>query len=137
MKGKDLKVVNVMNRTLFTVPYTATFEEVLDTILENRISAIIVVAENSEFMGIISKTDILLALKKFREKVFEMKAEDLLNPKPYTIDGDATLEEAASKMVANKIHRLLVISPSVIGKFIPVGIVTATDILKKIAIKIY
>ncbi|MFN3407152.1 MAG: CBS domain-containing protein [Caldimicrobium sp.] len=134
MEKKELKVVDVMNRTLFTVPYTATFEEILDTLLENRISAVIVVAENSEFMGIISKTDILLAFKKFRERVFEMRAEDLLNPKPYTIEGDATLEEAARKMVANKIHRLLVISPSVIGKFMPVGIVTATDILKKIAL---
>ncbi|MFN3568273.1 MAG: CBS domain-containing protein [Caldimicrobium sp.] len=132
-KEKELTVVDVMNRTLFTIPYTATFEEVLDTILENRISAVIVVAENSEFMGIISKTDILLALKKYREGIFEMRAEDLLNPKPYTIEGNDTLEEAARKMVANRIHRLLVISPSAIGKFMPVGIITATDVLKKIA----
>ncbi|MFN3505442.1 MAG: HPP family protein [Caldimicrobium sp.] len=134
MAINEIKVIDIMNRTLFTIPYTSTFEEILNTLLDNRISAVIVVAENGEFMGIISKTDILLALKKYREKIFEMTAEDLLNPKPYTIEGDATIEEAARKMVGNKIHRLLVIGPSAIGKFMPVGIVTATDILKKLAL---
>lgn len=36
-------------------------------------------------------------------------------------------------MLTYKIHRLLVITPSGVGKFMPVGIVSATDILKAIA----
>ncbi|MFN3921913.1 MAG: CBS domain-containing protein [Caldimicrobium sp.] len=133
MNIAEIKVSEVMNRTLFTIPLNSTLNEILETMLQNRISAVIVVADSGEFMGIISKTDIVSALQKYGADVIEKTAEDLLNPKPYTIEGEATLAEAVKKMLTYKVHRLLVITPSMIGKFMPVGIITATDILKIIS----
>ncbi len=63
----------------------------------------------------------------------ERGVEDLLCPKPYTIDGNSSIKEAAQKMMVHKVHRLLVVSPSAVGKYLPVGIITATDILRAIA----
>lgn len=134
MAIEEKKVAEVMSRSLYTVSMDASFEEILQTMIENRVSAVIVLAPNGEFMGIVSKTDILSALKKYGAQVFSKNAEDLLCPKPYTIEGNATIKEAAQKMLAHKVHRLLVVSPSAIGRYMPVGIVSATDILKEIAL---
>lgn len=134
MAIEEKKVSEVMSRALYTVSMDASFEEILQTMIENRVSAVIVLAPNGEFMGIVSKTDILSALKKYGAQVFSKNAEDLLCPKPYTIEGNATIKEAAQKMLAHKVHRLLVVSPSAIGRYMPVGIVSATDILKEIAL---
>lgn len=133
MAIEEKKVSEVMSRSLYTVSIDSSFEEILQTMIENRVSAVIVLAPNSEFMGIVSKTDILSALQKYGSQVFSKNAEDLLCPKPYTIEGNATIKEAAQKMLAHKVHRLLVVSPSTIGKYMPVGIISATDILKEIA----
>ncbi|MEZ0343763.1 MAG: CBS domain-containing protein [Caldimicrobium sp.] len=134
MSVENKKVSEVMNRTLFTVAEEATIGEIIDTMLKNRISAVIVVAGNGEFLGIVSKTDIIDALKKYGAEIFNKKAEDLLCPKPYTIEGEATIKEAAQRMLAHGVHRLLVINPTGLGKYVPVGIITATDILKALAI---
>lgn len=131
---EEKKVSEVMNRTLFSVSEEASISEIMDTMLNNKISAVIVVAGNGEFLGIVSKTDIISALKKYGAETLNKKAEDLLYPKPYTIEGEATIKEAAQKMLAYGVHRLLVINPTGLGKYIPVGIITATDILKALAL---
>lgn len=133
MGVEEKKVSEVMNRTLFTVSETATVSEIIETMLNNRISAVIVVAGQGEFLGMVSKTDILGALKKYGRDIFDKKAEDLLCPKPYTIEGEATIREAAQKMLAYGVHRLLVVNPTGLGKYMPVGIITATDILRALA----
>ncbi len=133
MGVEEKRVADVMSRTLFTVSERASVTEIVETMLNNRISAVIVVADNGEFLGIISKTDLLSGLKKYGKELLEKSAEDLLCPKPYTIEGSATLREAAQKMFAHKVHRLLVVSPSSIGKFMPVGIITASDLLRELA----
>jgi predicted transcriptional regulator len=130
---EEKRVSEVMSRTLYTVSDRSSIGEIVDTMLNNGISAVIVVADNGEFLGIISKTDILSGLKKYGKELLEKKAEDLLCPKPYTIEGNATLKEAAQRMFAHRVHRLLVVSPSSIGKFMPVGIITATDLLRELA----
>ena len=131
---EEKKVAEVMNRTLFTVSEETSVSEIIDTMLNNRISAVIVVAGNGEFLGIVSKTDLIGALKKYGSDILNKKAEDLLCPKPYTIEGEATIKEAAQRMLAYGVHRLLVINPTGLGKYIPVGIITATDIIRALAL---
>ena len=126
-------VAEVMSKGVHTIGIDATFSEIIETFNETKVSALVVVAPNGEFIGVISKTDIISALKDFGEKVWEKTAEDILSPYPYTIEGTATIKEAARKMLKHRIHRLLVVSPSKIGKLIPVGVVSATDILRESA----
>ncbi len=133
--GIDEKTVaEVMSRTLYTIPIDATFSQILDTFLEAKVSALIVTAPNGEFMGIVSKTDVISALKKFGSEVWEKTAEDILCPKPYTIEGEATLKEAESEMLNHRVHRLIVVAPSSVGKYVPVGMLSATDILRELAL---
>jgi len=110
------------------------FLKYLIPFLEAKVSALIVTAPNGEFMGIVSKTDVISALKKFGSEVWEKTAEDILCPKPYTIEGEATLKEAESEMLNHRVHRLIVVAPSSVGKYVPVGVLSATDILRELAL---
>jgi CBS domain-containing protein len=130
---EDKTVAEVMSRVIHTISINATFSEIIEAFLEAKVSALIVVAPNGEFMGIISKTDIILAIKKFGNKVWEKIADDILCPNPYAIEGSATIKEAARKMLKHKVHRLIVVTPSGVGKFTPVGVISATDILREFA----
>ncbi len=134
MSLADIQVFNIMSRVLVTVPENASLDEILDAMIKNKVSAVIVVAPSGDFIGIVTKTDIITALKEYGAEIFNKKAEDLLCPKPYTIKGTDTVREAARKMLNNKVHRLLVFSPAGVGKSMPVGVVSATDILKVVAL---
>ncbi len=128
----EIKVSDIMSRSLVTIGIDEPFEEVIKNFVDAKVHALIVVGPGGEFMGVISHTDVINALHEHKEKVFELEAEDLMFPKPFTIDANANLKEAAAIMMKNKIHRLLVLS-SYSGKLLPVGIISATDIIRAIA----
>ncbi|WP_456431716.1 CBS domain-containing protein [Thermosulfuriphilus sp.] len=124
-----IKVSEVMSRGVVTVGLEATFEEILDQLLENKVHAVIVTAKDGEFMGVVSHSDIIETLAKRREEIFSLNAEDIMCPKPYYVKGDASLKEAAAKMVGNGVHRIIVFS-SHMGRLVPVGILSAIDIVR-------
>ncbi|OAG28276.1 CBS domain-containing protein [Thermodesulfatator autotrophicus] len=128
----QIKVNEVMSRTLITVDIDTTFEEIIKTFNESKVHALIVIGPGGEFMGVLSHSDVIKGLKEYGPKIFDLVAEDLMYPKPYSIDPNANLKEAAAIMIKNKVHRLLVIS-SHSGKYIPVGVLSATDIIRVIA----
>ncbi|WP_051920574.1 CBS domain-containing protein [Thermodesulfobacterium hydrogeniphilum] len=129
MKIDEVKVSDVMNRQLITVPMEANFREILETLRKEKVHAVLVLSPTGELAGVISQTDIIEALLKDGEKVFSLTAEDLISPGVYTIEGNASLKQAIDKMLKHKIHRILVVSEKV-GKTVPVGILSATDVLK-------
>jgi len=134
MDIEEKTVAEVMSRTLYTIPIDATFSQIVDAFLEVKVLALTVTAPDGEFMDIISKTDVMSALKKFGKKILEKTAEDVLCPKPYTIEGEATLKEAARKMLNHRVHRLIVVTPSSVGKFVAIGVLSATDVLRELAL---
>ncbi len=132
---KDLskiKVADIMSRWVVTVGINDTFEDVIRTLNEFKVHAVVVIGPGGEFMGVVSHSDIVEALKKFGPKIFDLEVEDIMCPKPYTIAGEASVKEAAAKMVNNKVHRLLVLSEQP-AKRVPVGVVSATDIVRVVA----
>jgi len=131
MELGDLKVQEVMSRSVFTVPLDASLDDILNEMLTNNISAVIVVAPNGEFMGVVSRLDVIKALSQHKEKILNLTAEDIMSTKPVRVDGDAPLKEAAAIMTKNKVHRVLVLT-SHLGKLIPVGVLSAIDIVKQI-----
>lgn len=129
MDFTKITVSEIMSRGIITVGMEASFEEILRQLTENKVHAVVVTAPGGEFMGVISHSDIIEALAKKGAEIFNLVAEDLMCPKPYTIEGTATLKEAAAKMVNYGVHRLLVLS-SYGGKLIPVGVLSAIDLVR-------
>ncbi len=130
----QIKVADVMSRSVVTVGMHSSFKEIIKTLNEFKVHAVIVIGPGGEFMGVVSHSDIVRALDEYGTKIFELEAEEIMCPRPYTIDGEASLKEAATKMINYRVHRLLVFSKRT-GKIVPVGVLSATDIVRAVAAK--
>ncbi len=128
---RDTKVRDVMTRGVVTVKFYEPVKSVLKAMVENDVSAVVVVDDRSEAMGVISTVDVLKELKDRSEKEIEaMEAEELMTPFTVSINPESSLLEAAELMIEKRIHRLVVLHPHEIAGEVPVGILSATDVLR-------
>jgi predicted transcriptional regulator len=128
---RDTKVRDVMTRGVVTVKFYEPIKNVLATMVENDVSAVVVVDDRNEAMGIISTVDVLKEFRNRSEKEIEkMEAEELMTPFTVSIDPESTLREAAELMIEKRIHRLVVLHPGEIAGGVPVGILSSTDVLR-------
>ncbi|MFN3527905.1 MAG: cyclic nucleotide-binding/CBS domain-containing protein [Candidatus Altarchaeaceae archaeon] len=129
-KLETIKVRDVMTRGVITVPITATVREICKIIAENKISAVVVVLPDGEMIGVISETDLILKIDSVKN-IDEATAENIMQTSNIkTIDPDASVADALRIMKENLIHRLIV-AHEIVKR--PVGIITATDIIRLIA----
>lgn len=128
---RDTKVRDVMTRGVITVKYCDPIKEVLAVMVKSDVSAVVVVDEQNEAMGVISTVDVLKELRNRSEReVEEMEAEELMTPFTVSISPESSLQEAAELMIEKRIHRLVVLHGGHIAGEVPVGILSATDVLR-------
>jgi predicted transcriptional regulator len=133
---KTMKIRDAMHPGVITVDVEAKLSEVLRALTSNHVSGIVVVDEFGETWGVISSIDIISAFKdKTDEEIQKMTAEDLMTPQAIEIDPEKTLADAAGVMAEKGIHRLVIGHPHE-GRRVPVGIITATDIIKHLQLEI-
>lgn len=125
-------VRDVMTRGVVTVNFTAGVEDVLEEMVENDVSAIVVVNSQGETMGVISSVDILKNFTgKSKEEILSLTAEDIMTPHTIDISPESNLEEASKVMLERNIHRLVITQKKPVGSLpVPVGILSATDFVK-------
>ena len=112
--------------------------EAYHLMIGNRIRRLPIVAHN-RLVGIVTLSDIYQA-KPFDlmsqaeqtryQELEQMTVEEVMAPNPITIVEDATIGEAAQKMLENKLSGLLVVDP---GGGNLVGIITESDIFRIVA----
>lgn len=128
---KERKVRREMTAGVITVGSYTPLPDVINTMAENDISSVVVIYPNGTGMGVISSMDIVkLFLKKPISEIKALIAEDIMTD-VIEIDPEKTLEEASKIMIEKNIHRLVVLSSPQAGRR-PVGILSATDIVKKL-----
>jgi CBS domain-containing protein len=116
-----MKVKSVMSTEIETVEPHDTLKKAAKIMNKYRISGL-VVQKDQEIVGILTERDILKAfVKGMKPDTF---VEDVMSKNVITIDKNATLEEAARRMLDHGIKRLPVVSK---GRC--VGLVTATDLI--------
>ncbi|MBU5688462.1 MAG: CBS domain-containing protein [Candidatus Aenigmarchaeota archaeon] len=116
-------VKDVMNPKVVVAKPQATIKEAAEIMSQLRIGCLLVM-EDEKVIGIVTESDIIgkiVAKKRDPERVTvdEIMTKNIISTTP-----DETLDEAAEKMVENKIKRLPVLDG---GKL--VGIITATDLI--------
>jgi CBS domain-containing protein len=100
-------------------------QEVVRVMADTEIHAVMVSeAEGEPPVGVISHTD---AIAHYGKDLTTVQARDVMTPDVVSILEDATVEEAAEKLLESNIHRLLVVS----GDGVPVGILSTTDIVRE------
>jgi len=122
-----VKISDVMTKNLITIHKDATLREAAALFAEHRIRALPVVDDDSRIIGLITTSDLAVAVSKGD---LSSKVSDYMRKEIPVIHIDSDIYDAIRMMLKHKIGRLIVVDSS--GK--PVGIVTRTDILKYLAL---
>jgi CBS domain-containing protein len=128
---EDKKVRDIMTRGVVTVRYDETLPKIAGIMAEENISCIVIVDQNDETAGIITSLDIVKAFgEKTKEEIVKTTAESIMTPLVYNVSPEMTLKEVSNIMLVKDIHRVVVLSAE--GRRKPVGLLSATDIVKEI-----
>jgi len=124
--SKEKRVRDVMTRGVITVALDTSVSEIAKLLVEEEVSGVAVIVPDGEVVGVISEIDII---KFFDQNWDNLTAEEVMSTFVRTIDAEMTLKKAADNMRDLNIHRLLILSLSP-APGIPIGILTASDILR-------
>ena len=129
-----MRVADIMKTELVTALPDTLICELIATLADSHISAVPVVDEHGRMLGVVSSTDVLLAEAEAREdpaRSLMMEStvvRDIMTPMVRTIVPEATLKDAALRMLYSDVHRLFVTAS---GRL--VGVVSAMDLVGAIA----
>lgn len=129
-----MRVSEIMQTNLMTVRGTDTVGEAIALLAETHVSGVPVVAERGRLVGVLSNSDILEALAsrpdpEERERLFDQTAvQEIMTARPQTITSDASVKDAAQRMLYLEVHRLFVEDN---GRL--VGVVSTTDLVRAMA----
>ncbi|NDA46966.1 MAG: CBS domain-containing protein [Alphaproteobacteria bacterium] len=145
-QGANMQVRTIMSSPVITIEPRTTIHAAVEKLLQARLSALPIVNEKGELLGIVSQSDLLhrieIGTQKVRPawlafllgpgpsatdytKAHARYVEEIMTPDPYCIDADASLDDVVKVMEQHKIHRLPVLSQ---GRL--VGIVSRADLLR-------
>lgn len=123
-----IRVRDFMTRDLITFQPEQSVEEVIQTLIKNKISGGPVVNKNNELVGIISEGDCLKQISESRYYNMPMEqhtVENRMARNVETIDGNMNVFDAANRFLESKIRRFPIVEN---GKL--VGQISQKDILK-------
>lgn len=147
MKAKD-----IMNKDVIAVRAGDNVENIVRILLENKISGVPVIDQESKVIGIVSEADLIYpeksvhlpafipildgiifleSFKKLEKEIKKMtayKVEDVMVKRVITVNEDTEVEEVVNILIDKKINRLPVVNED--DKL--VGIITRSNILKHI-----
>ena len=128
VETSPIKVKDYMTTNLITFQPDQSVEDVIDSLIKNRISGGPVVNNNNELIGIISEGDCIKQISESRYYNMPMQNKTIekhmaLNVE--TIDGNMNIFDAASKFIEAKRRRFPIVEN---GKL--VGQISQKDVLK-------
>jgi CBS domain-containing protein len=109
---------------IFCKPETP-LQEVVRVMADTEIHAIMVAEqEGAPPVGVVSHVD---AIAHYGEDLVAVEARDVMTSTVVSVSEQATVKEAAERLLESNIHRLLVVNDS--GE--PLGILSTTDIVRE------
>jgi CBS domain-containing protein len=129
-----MRVAELMQTDVQTVPPDAVVNDAVVTLADSRISALPVVDGTGRMVGVLSRTDILASEEEAEDQTARGTllegtfVRDLMTPHPLTISPDAEVKEAAQQMLLADVHRLFVTE----GERL-IGVISTTDIMRAVA----
>ena len=123
-----LKVSDYMTKSLITFTADQSVEDVMQTLVEKRISGGPVVNEAKELIGMISETDCMKQISESRYYNMPMEnqtIEKYVCKNVDTIDGNTNIFDAATKFIETKRRRFPVLLDGNL-----VGQISQSDVLK-------
>jgi len=97
--------------------------------LDNDVSALVVIDECLNACGIISKTDLL---RSYGKDLSLVNAEDIMTPEILTVSPETLVHEAIQLMLEHGVHQLVIVTQGGIHRR-PVAIFTSGDAVELMA----
>jgi len=126
-KEVSMKVKNIMNKQIVSLPAEATIHDAAIKMRENRVGSILIMGEGGKLEGILTDRDIAMAAAADCKDPKKSCAYDIMMTEPITIQANADLEAALRVMNTTNVRRLPVCEN---GKV--VGLVSSADIAVEI-----
>lgn len=120
---EDIFVGRLMSSGLHTVTPETLVEDAGEVMLENNIGSVIVVDDENQLEGILTKTDFVRIVAESRPKA-QTSVSRYMTTDVVTVSAQDTIREAADAMIERDIHHLPVIDETE-GV---IGIITTTDL---------
>jgi len=121
-----LSAGDLMTRNFIWVSPDTNLKKCARTMVKKRVGSLIVMDKQKKLHGILTEKDIVWAVvKKSKEDLSGISAEDLMKRKVVTIKPGADISEALQKMKKSKVRRLPVLENGQV-----IGMLTINDILK-------
>jgi CBS domain-containing protein len=133
-RNGTVKVADLMQTKVVTVRPDASVAEVIATLADAHVSAAPVVNPHGQVVGVVSSSDVLneeaeASNRNARTMLLEATlAQDIMTPRPLTIEPQADVRDAAREMLYAEVHRLFVVSEERL-----VGVISTTDIVRAVA----
>jgi crotonyl-CoA carboxylase/reductase len=123
----------IMQRHVITCPRDATVEQIVQLLGEHGVHAVVVVDHESSPVGVVSRTDLVLARQgRTPEAARAMRAAQVMTVGVVTCTPDTALDAAVTLMTKSHLHRLVVIDPGSNGATRSAkmaGIVSMSDVI--------
>ena len=119
---EEIQADEVMSKDLITVKLNTSMSDVANTMLEKKISSLIVVDEDGKLKGIVTKADVSMYLAS--KSIGIGNVSDFMTSNPVTVKPSHPMSLAVSLMSENNISRVIVAGKE--DK--PVGIITLSDL---------
>jgi CBS domain-containing protein len=103
---KGLVVQEAMRRQVISLPQAAPLEQAIRFIIKYKVNAILITAANQEGLGVVSKTDLMVAY--YAGLPLGTPCASIMMGPPLFIRPQDTLDSALDAMRTQKVHRLYV-----------------------------
>jgi len=125
-KELETRVGDIMHRGVITCKTDTLLKEVVRILTDTDITAVAVVDDAENMVGILSRMDLL---RLYGQNLLKHKASDIMTSTVIDISPEASIREAVAVMLEYHIHRLFVTERTAQGKRL-VGVLSATDVIK-------
>ena len=106
-----------MSKNIYSTTPEKLAHEAVNEMYENKVSALLV-KENGDYVGIITKTDWMLLVLKGEGDPKSIKTSSIMTKIEHTVDENQTIAEACAKIEAHKIRHVPVTrKDKIIGMF--------------------
>jgi CBS domain-containing protein len=130
-----MRVSELMETELETVAPDMTIAQAIVRLSEAHVHGVPVVDGAGRIVGVLTTTDVLNAAaettdSEARERLFDKTTvEEIMTPRPMTVDPATDVKEAAQQMLYLEVHRLFVEAGDQL-----VGVISQSDIVRAVAL---
>ena len=128
---KEIPVLKAKRFGVYTCHVNSTLKEAAKLLDERNISSLVVVGDEGELRGIITRSDLVRACYN-NASLNGLSVQEYMNPNVVTIGLDGTLQQVMELLIEGHIHRVVAVREQE-GKVIPMGILSDADLVYHMA----